>query len=955
MNWQGKLLASAAAVAAFGISTPAFAGEISGQVTDQNQIQSLEGAQIELVELQRTAESAVDGRFRFVDVPAGQYTLRIRYAAADTVTQTVQVPAVGAVSIEVALRAASGEEEILVVGQRASLASSLSRQRASDTIENVLTRDGIGQFPDQNVAEAVRRAPGVNVLNDQGEGRFVAVRGLSPDLNAASINGVRVTAPESDVRSVALDVIPSDLIESIEIQKSLTPDMDADSLGGSINISTTRGFDRRDPLLAARVEGGYNDLNGDWSPSVSVDFARAFGNLGIAGGVSYRQRSFSTDNVEMDGWDESGGVAFADTVEYRDYDVERTRLGGSLSLDYRLGNHTTLYARALHSIFDDQEFRGRLTFEVGEDALVSGGPTGANFVSLDDDDGLVRVERDLKDRFETQNISSLLFGGETDLNNWRFRYEGSWSFAEEQEHGSLDPINFRRDFEDPGEIGVNFDYANWRIPGYTITAGNALFLDPAEYELNEVEQTTRSDSQDEEFAYRFDATREIALDRGTLELQFGLRQRFRDKTYNADIDFYEDDTLTLADFLGSASYGLAIIDPVPSPLFANYYRANFADFEHQPIDSAFDSLVSDYTVEEDITALYAMARFDRGPIRIIGGVRYERTEQDVRGNFVELIEEDGVYTGSGALVVADGCTPPATDCDRVFVTPTGFTRDYENWLPSINIRFEATDDLLFRAGIYRSVLRPRPGQIAPRFLIEQNDGNEREGEFGNPALEPYEAWNYDATAEWYFASNAALQAGVFYKQIDNFIVDLSVESGDAPFFGTFNGVAFDEAVIPINGEEASVFGFELGYAQALDFLPGLLGGIVLSANYTYTDAEGTVVGRTIPLPASSENTYNITLGYDRGPLDVRFAISYRDGYLDELGDAADEDRLVEEHIQYDLTVKYDLSDRVQIYSELVNLGDEPYVAYQTGPTGQPRLLQYEEYSWTGKLGVRARF
>jgi hypothetical protein len=125
---------------------------------------------------------------------------------------------------------------------------------------------------------------------------------------------------------------------------------------------------------------------------------------------------------------------------------------------------------------------------------------------------------------------------------------------------------------------------------------------------------------------------------------------------------------------------------------------------------------------------------------------------------------------------------------------------------------------------------------------------------------------------------------------------------------------------------------------------------VLSANYTYTDSKGAVLGRTIPLPASSEHTYNITLGYDRGPLDVRFAISYRDGYLDELGGDVGE-----EHIQYDLTVKHDLTERVQVYTEFVNLCDEPYVAYQTSPAGASRLLQYEEYSWTGKLGVRARF
>lgn len=938
-----RLLLSAALVALCG--APAWAGDVAGVVTDAGQVRSLAGADVEIVELRRAVASEANGAFRFNNIPAGTYTLRVSYAGAEPFAQQIVVTEAGTVTVSVALTGAGRDDVVLVVGQRASLASSISRQRASDTVESVLSRDGIGQFPDQNVAEAVRRAPGVNVLNDQGEGRFVAVRGLSPDLNAASVNGVRLTAPESDVRSVALDVIPSDIIESIEIQKTLTPDMDADSLGGSINIVTTKGFDRREPLLSVRAEGSYNDLNGEWSPRASIDFSNTWGNLGVAGGLSYTNRQFSTDNVEMDGWDEDGGVVYADEVQFRDYDVERTRIGGSLSFDYDVDDGTTLFARLMHSEFEDREYRGNLVFELDE-APNSGSADSATFLS---DDGRIRVERTMKDRFEVQTISSLLLGGTTKMDEWRFRYEGSWSFADEQERGSLDPVSFRRDFEDAGDLAVTFDYSDWRIPAYAVTTGSALFFDPAEYEFNDVERTTVSDSQDEEFAFRFDATREFNLDMGSLEVQGGVRGRFREKTYDAEIDFFEAPDLTLADFPGSPSYGLANIAPTPSKTsFRSYFNANFADFERADLDSEFDSLVSDYEVREDITAAYVMGRFDSGDLRIVGGLRVEQTRQDVSANLVELVEEGGTYTGSGTLVIEDG--------DAVYLTPTGFKRDYTNWLPSVNVRYEATDDVVLRAGVYRSVTRPRPGQIAPRFLVEENDGGEREGEFGNPNLDPYEAWNFDATAEWYFANNAVLQGGVFYKDIENFIVDFEADGGpDDPFGGVFNGVAYDEAIIPVNGEGATVFGFELGYAQALDFLPGPFDGFVISANYTYTDSEGQIFGRTIPLPAAAENTLNLTVGYDSGPFDIRFAVSYRDGYLDELGGNAGEDRMIEDHIQYDITAKYDLTDAVQIYAEFVNLGDEPYVAYQNGPDNRRRLLQYEEYSWTGKLGVRARF
>jgi TonB-dependent receptor len=916
---------------------------VEGRVSDPTDTRYLDGADVRIVELGRVAQTSSGGAFRFVDVQPGAYTLLVSFAGAEPTQTRIEVPAEGLnVNVTLNAYAGGGEQTVLVVGQRASLASSLSLQRSSDTVDSVLTRDGIGQFPDQNVAEAIRRASGVNVLNDQGEGRFVSVRGLDPNLNAASINGVRVPAPESDIRSVALDVIPSELIESIEIKKSLTPDMDADSLGGSIEINTTSAFDRREPLLALRAEGAYNDLADAWSPRYSVDFSRTFdGRLGVAGGLSWNKRTFATDNVEPDGWDEDGGVVYADAVEYRDYDVERTRLGASLSLDYQLNDATALYARGLYSLFEDQEFRGRLVFEFDEPPT-SGTANSATFASAD---GRIRVERDMKDRFEEQEIASLVVGGETRLDRWSFDYQASWSEASELENGSVDPVVFRRDFEDPGELGVTFDYSDYRLPRFTIGAGSVGFLNPATYEFNDVEVTTLSDSQDQETSFRFDATRTFVLDGGDLDLSFGAKRRDREKSFDAEVDFYETDAdLTLAGFLGRQSYGLLNIEPQASQTaFSSFFRRNFASFERQDLDSDFDSAASDYELEEDITAGYVMGRYDTGRTRLIGGVRVERTEQDVSALLVELVEEGGTRNGV------------ELDEDTLFFTPTGFEREYTDWLPSLNLRYEATDDVLLRAGVYRTVLRPTPGQIAPRFLIEENDEGEREGELGNPGLDPYRGWNLDLSAEWYFGRNAVLQGGVFYKEIEDFIVVIAADGGpDDPFRGVFNGIVYDEAEIPINGDTATVFGVELGYQQALDFLPGLLGGFVLGANYTYTDAEGDVNGRTINLPAASKHTANLVIGYDRGPFDLRFAASYRDKYLDELGGSPEEDRLVEDHVQYDFTAKYDFNDRIQFFGELVNIGDEPFVAYQSGPRSK-RLLQYEEYSWTGKLGVRVRY
>ncbi|MBL8271778.1 TonB-dependent receptor [Steroidobacter sp.] len=927
--WSTSLAAAVAGVMAGScIPSGAFAGSLYGRVSDAAGVKSLQSAAVEIVELKRRAQTGSDGSFRFSDVPDGTYTLRTQYIGAPALDTTVNVSG-DTRSADIMLGAGGSDasyiDNVLVVGQRASLSSALSRQRSADGVESVLSRDGIGQFPDQNAAESLRRVAGINVLNDQGEGRFVAVRGLSPDLNAASINGARVPAPEADVRSVALDVIPAELIESIEIKKSLTPDMDGDTIGASIEINTTSAFDRKQPFLSFSGEGSFNELNSEWSPKGSLDFSTTLGDrFGIAGGLSYYKREFSTDNVEMDGWSESeDGVAFAESVEYRDYDVERQRLGGSLSLDYRLSDATTLYARFLRSEFEDQEYRGRLIFEMGEEP--NGG--GANSADFSDQDGEVQVVRDIKDRFEKQTISTLNVGGETFAGAWTFKYNGSWSTAKEREAGSLDPVEFQREFEGEG-LDVSFDYSNWLLPRYSLSGASAAAVsDASEFEFDKIERTSLSLAEDEELAARFDISREFALSDGQFTLQFGAKARQREKTYDKQVDVFDgfDGDLTLADVVGSPSYGLNAIGPVPDGrAVRNFISANLADFELNAADTAFESSIADYSVDEDVYAGYVLGRLDQGSWRVVGGVRVEQTRNDIRANAVTLVEGD--------------------DDVEIDVTPTRFERDYTYVLPSLNVRFQANEELLLRGGLYRSLVRPQIGQLAPRFVLEDD-----EGEFGNPNLKPYDAWNLDLSAEWYLGNSGVLQAGVFFKRIEDFIVNVRYEDG-----GEFLGIAFDEALIPQNGDQAKVKGVELNYQQALSFLPAPMDGVLLGFNYTYTDAEGEIDGVTVALPASAENTFNASLGYEKGPLSLRLTASYRDKYLDELGESRGEDRYVEDHIQYDLTARYRVTPQFQVFAEVVNLGDEPYVAYQD-VGGRKRLLQYEEYSWTGKTGFRYTF
>ncbi|MBD3728974.1 MAG: TonB-dependent receptor [Sphingomonadales bacterium] len=926
MNAYRLAISSCAGAIAVALATPAIAGELQGYVFDASDTIALEAAQVRIVELDRVANAQADGSFLFADIPAGTYTVVASYTGAAPVTQTVTVPATGIVRANFQL--GGDDAQILVVGQFANQASALSRKRAADGVSDVLTRDAVGQFPDQNVAESLRRLPGVNILDDQGEGRFVSIRGLDPELNATSLNGVRLPAPESDVRSVALDVISSDTIESIEVKKSLTPDMDADTIGGSVEIQTTSPFRRRKDLLSVRLEGSYNDYSGKVTPKGSLDFSKRLGeNIGISGGVSYYKREFETDNVETGGnWSTDGnGVDFSDEIQYRDYDVTRERINGSLSLDFLLSSTTTAYIRGNWSQFDDHEYRRRTTILLSED------PTSgdANSAYFSDADGRIEVRRDTKDRFERQRIRSIVVGSDTDTGEWKFNWSVSYAKSTEKEDFSLDPTRFRARFSKKG-VGVNFDYSDDRIPYYTVTSGETLFADPAKYSFNRIELTDLSDSQDEEWAGRVDVARRLVTDGGEFTVQGGFKGRWRKKSYNFDLIYYGDynGSYTLADVLGTQTYRLMDIGPVSSKTGpTDFYLANIGNFEVDQYETDLGSNSSDYSVSEDVSAGYVLGRWDSDTLRVIGGVRVERTTNTLNGN-----------------VVAD-------DGSDVFVTPVSYRRGYTDYLPSLTLRFEPQPGLILRLAGSKSLVRPKLSKLAPRFTINED----AEAEFGNPDLLPYRAWNLDAGVEYYFSTNGAITAGAYYKDIKNFIVDGFFDATDAPYNGVYRGTTFSEALIPLNGENAQVAGFEASVSQAFTFLPSPFDGLLAQANYSYTWTEATLFdGRTIPLPAASRNTVNLVLGYEKGPFEFRAAGTYRSKYLDELGGSAEQDRYVDNHFQIDLSAKVEVTKGVKLFAEWINVNNAKYFAYQTY-NGRQRLLQYEEYGPTVKFGLKATF
>ena len=929
-----QLVAGLLASASF--ATLAQAGEVTGHINDATGTRSLQSASVRIVELNRQAETDRAGSYVFGDVPAGTYTLEARYVGAEVTRETISVPASGSLTQDFNL-AAIGGGDILVTGLVANLSSALSRQREADGVQSVLTRDAVGQFPDQNVAESLRRLPGLNILNDQGEGRYVSVRGLDPDLNGTSINGVRMPAPEAEARSVALDVISSDTIESIEVKKSFTPDMDGDFIGASVEIRTTSAFDTRKNRYSASVEGSLNDYSGKVTPKGAFDFTQKLGeDFGVAGSVSYYKRKFETDNVEMADWtQDDNGAVYGETLEYRDYDVERTRINAALSFDWRVSDSTKAYIRGNWAQFEDHEYRRRTTFDFGdfgEASASDGDRVTFDTADLDDGDNLP-VERDLKDRFERQRIRSVSIGSDTDTGTWKFNWQASYAKSSEKEPFSIDPMRVTGEFENDSGVAVTIDNSGRYFPTYAAASGGSVLNDPTNYGFDRLELTTLSDSQDEEWAVKADLARTFAGDNGDFTVQGGAKARWRTKSYDFNMSRFDgyDGDLTLADMLGRQTYRLLDMGPVVSKHGpADFYRANEDGFELNPEDSLIDSSISDYRVKEDITAAYLLGRWDSATLRVIAGVRMEHTENEMRGNLVAVSETD--------------------DETVIDVAPVNYDRSYTNWLPSLTVRYSPQQNLVARFAGYKTVVRPKLGQLAPRYSINE-DG---EAEFGNPALKPYQAWNLDTGFEYYFANNGAVTAGLFYKSVKDYTYSqFSTEEG------VFNGVPYTELRTPVNGDKAEIAGIELGYSQVFSMLPSPFDGLLTQLNYTYTYARGTVldddgVARRIDLPNASKNTFNVVLGYEKGPLSLRAAGTFRDKYLDEVGDAADTDRIVNQHFQLDLSAKYKLTENIRIFADWVNVNNAKYYAFQNF-AGAERLLQYEEYGSTVKFGARVSF
>jgi len=891
--WIPLLLAATVANAQRGI--------IKGRITDQRNKEPLTGATVVVTGTNNAASTNLNGEYQFY-VNAGKINLTVRYLGYNDTTFTLTVDENKLELLNIAMYARPQTlKNVVVSGYTQGQAKALNQQKNADNIKNIIAADQIGRFPDPNAAEALQRVPGINIERDQGEGRYVSIRGLAPQFTNTSVNGEQIPSPEADVRFVALDAIPSDQLASIEVSKALTPDMDGDAIGGSINL-ITRTAQSSIAAISGSLGSGYNNLMGKTNLQGQLQYGQRFGKnekLGVLLNGNYYHNDLGSDNFERNVDDNE--------LELRDYSLTRTRLGLSSSIDYKFNNHHEIYFKGLYARFTDREQRRRYVFKPGDD----------------------EIEKLMKDRFESQSVISLNTGAKHTFKNFFLDYEAQYSYGEQNT-----PYDNESSFVAGIPSVLNFsdsNYPRFDAVGYT---------DNSAYEFDEI-GFGKTKAKDKNLTAKFNVGLPYKIGSNDGLIKFGAKVRSKNKSYSIQQNTFENlgGVPNLNQFEGispkseflKGRYDLGI--PMEINKLITYFNNNPSQFELQVEDKAIDQALEAFTANEDVVAGYVMGRQQLKKLMILGGVRYERTKVSYNSNDV-VIDENG---------------------DLAAIVPVSGSSSYDFVLPQLHFKYEITPLSNLRAALTWSYARPNFSEIIPSQEINREDGV---ASVGNPALQPVSAINYDLMYEHYFGSVGIVSAGLFHKQLDDFIYRRILFNANYPLTGTATATGIDITQAQ-NGNKAKITGVELALQRRLNFIP-LLKDFSVYLNYTYTNSKAKIQSRTaeannanvteeINLPGQSESVGNASLAYEGKRFSLRGSLNFNGSFLSEVGGTKEGDVFVKSRMQFDASGSVNITNRIRFFAELLNLTNQPLEVYQGN---QSQTIQREFYSFWSRFGIK---
>ena len=893
-------------------------GVLKGKVIDSQNL-SLPGAN---VILQGTSVGSVtnqNGEFSILNLSAGTYEVEVSYLGYASISKNISIEngKTTLVNFQLSETAIEGAEFIVFGDRLKGQARALNQQKNNANITNIVSADQIGRFPDANIGDALKRIPGITMQNDQGEARNIIIRGMSPQLNSVTLNGERLPSAEGDNRNIQMDLIPSDMIQTIEVNKAVLPNMDADAIGGSVNLVT------RQAPNALRISGtaaaGINLLTDKpiWTGGLVIGDRFAKGKLGVIFSGSYNNHTLGSDNVETVWYNSQNGPVIEE-FDIREYQVQRVRRSATVALDYKINSNHTLFLSGMYNHRDDWENRFRMrvsqldrSFDAGNFTESSPGVYATNGRVEFQTKGGLDNNRIKATRLEDQRVYNATLGGSHLFNKLKMDWHVTHAKASE---------------ERPNER-----YISYRSTNRNVTVDLSNPEQPLAILSNQADNLGIGyNTIQEQYSYTFDQDLNAKLDfklpysdKGIL--QFGLRYRSKNKERNNNFFEYEplnEDTFGATignvpnqnysdpNYLAGSQYQTGTF--VTPEFLGGLDLKNSAQFNET--DLLEEYVPANFIANESIAGAYVMADHQfTDKFSAIAGLRLESTSIEYTGNVFDI------DNGEVSSAIGD--------------------QSYSNFMPGLHLKYDVNPNSIIRIAWTNTIARPNYYDLVPFAFFSPEDA---ELVRGNPNLKPTTAMNFDLMAERYSENVGLFSLGGFYKDIDSFVYTITTQGYSDPQFGS--GLQYSR---PENGGTASVYGFETSFQRQLwkNF------GIYL--NYTYTKSSTTgIEGReedNLKLPGTAENMFNASLSYETKRLVVRVSLNYASDYLDELGGENFSDRFYDKQTFLDVNASYAITPKWRVFFEGNNLTNQPLRYYQGI---QSRTMQMEYYNARLNFGLK---
>ena len=910
-------------------------GTIKGRILDTSN-QTLPGATIYIDSLHTGVVSDINGFYTLTNIAPGTYKVKVSYVGYSPVEMTITVPEGKTVESDVMLNDGVKLREVVVGGAFNGQRRALSSQKNAMGIVNVVSADQVGKFPDSNIGDALKRISGINVQYDQGEARFGQVRGTSADLSSVTINGNRIPSAEGDTRNVQLDLIPADMVQTIEVNKVVTADMDADAIGGSINLVTKNTPNKR--MFNATAGSGYNAVSKKAQLNLGLTYGDRFFNdkLGLMFSGSYQNAPGGSDNAEFE-YDVDDGSVVMKEAQMRQYYVTRERQSYSLALDYEFNPDHKISFKGIYNRRNDWENRYRVVYKDLDDSDPSEQSIELQTKGGADDTRNARLER--------QQTMDFTLDGEHNLGG-RLLMDWAASFSRASEDRPNERYFGLKMDNNTGENLINtFHGIGGRAPYSTIAIPG---LDNEGWELDELTNSNQSIYENE---WKFRLNFELPLMKGLYgnTLRFGGKYTNKEKDRETTMYKYDGEDVNDNPIFndggawrehGSSQIrkGFMVGDNYPEGThFVSKKYLGSINFNSMQGEPDYEEMSGNYHAKEEITSAYL--RFDQKlgrKLDLMLGLRMEHTALNYRGlNWV--VDED----------------------ENESLESTGNRKNsYTNWLPSVLLKYDVNDDLKLRASFTETLSRPKYSALIPSVNYNRAD---EEATIGNPNLKPTTSYNFDLSAEYYFKSVGLVSVGLFYKSINNVIVDEVWKGMDSqlPITGTYDY----EISKPINAYDADLFGVEVAYQRDFGFITPVLKCLGFYGNYTYTanktknhHFEHRVLedGEDVDMIGSPEHTANASLFFEKWGFNLRLSYNFASAFVDEMGEVAQLDRYYDKVNYLDLNASYTFGKRFKttIYADVTNLLNQPLRYYQGT---KDRTAQVEYYGARFNAGIKVSF